>query len=152
VEHLEQPDQDFAAVALGIARQFLAHAGARIFEFLRGLAVFRQILLHLRVFLGELALELLDIRRLERGSILGCGVGVLASGPPSAVDDLYRDVVFVHFSSGGFAPPNPPSPSLAGAPIPAPLRRAPSLRSGRAATSGAWPRRTPIAVARGGPN
>ena len=66
VEHLEQPDQHFAAIALGIAREFLAHARARILEFLRRLAVLRQVLLHLRVLLGDLALELLDVRRLER--------------------------------------------------------------------------------------
>ena len=51
----------------------------------------------------------------------------------STVNDarVVQLVVKYVFRPGGFAPPDPPSPSLAGAPCPAPLRRARPWR--------AWP-------------
>ena len=53
------------------------------------------------------------------------------------------------FRPGGFAPPDPPSPSLAGAPCPAPLRRGACGAS--TFRQGLRPAGPPIAVARGGP-
>ena len=49
----------------------------------------------------------------------------------------------VQYLPGGFAPPDPPSPSLAGPLCPAPLRRARSLRFASFLCRGASPRRTP---------
>ena len=47
VDDLEQADEHVAPAALGVFRELLAHARARVLEFLRRLAVLRQVLLRL---------------------------------------------------------------------------------------------------------
>ena len=60
VDDFEQADQHFAPAALGVLRELLAHARARVLELLRRLAVLAEVLLRLLLRVGELRLEFLD--------------------------------------------------------------------------------------------
>src|SRR5437660_413468 len=57
VHDLEQTDQHFAPAALGVFRKLLAHSGACVLEFFRGLAVLREVFFRLFLALRELLLE-----------------------------------------------------------------------------------------------
>ena len=61
VEHLEHVGDDFPAATLDVLRDLASQPQACLFELTRGLAILRQILLELLIFLGELPLGLLDV-------------------------------------------------------------------------------------------
>ena len=66
VDDVEQAGEDVAAAPLRVAGDFLPHPRARLVEFMGRLAILRQRVLKLPILLGELAFQLLDVRRLQR--------------------------------------------------------------------------------------
>ena len=89
VEHFEEGDDERAPAALDVLRQLLAQPRARLIELLGRAAVLGEQLLEFDVLLGELCLELLDVRRLEL-RLLGAA-RFFAARPPAPVGDFQSD-------------------------------------------------------------
>ena len=99
VDDLEHLGEHFTPGPLDVLRDLTPQPQPRFLELARRLPVLADVLLDLLVLLGDLALELLDVGRLQRGGrrlAIGGPFGIVR--PPAAVDDLHGDVVFVgHF-------------------------------------------------------
>ena len=93
VDHLEQADQHVAAAALGVLRQLLAHARAGVLEFLRRLAVLRQVLL--RLLLGARRPGARAPRRRSASARPARLTRIVAARPPAAVHHLHGVVLLV---------------------------------------------------------
>ena len=75
---------------LGIPSGVLAHARAHRVELALRFVHERHVLLQLGILLGQLLLELLDVRRLvEEDRLAVAGRSVLGARPPAAIDDFH---------------------------------------------------------------
>src|SRR5262249_17232353 len=100
-------DQHFAAAAFGVLGGFLPHAGPRVLELPRCLAVLAEIVFGFFLALRELPFELFDVRGLQRRLRRRLGIALAVLAPAAAIDDLHRNLVVFVVSHGrlryGFA-------------------------------------------------